>query len=192
MNQLELMNAARTKLGRGLIQSLEDGSKEAEVFGNIWAPTKATALSSYTWSFAQFTFLLSKELAQPADPNWKNSFLLPADYLVAATAMDGNGLQTKYHLENNRLWRNSSRVILRYTRSVDESQMTAIFQDYLVVLLAFNGQQGLVSDSGLATRLSQELQDKYSLAVSRDAISRGPVEMITERSYTRAHFGGRR
>jgi len=191
VNNLDIISTASTKLGKAKVQSLDEGSFEADVFGQLYEPTKQAALASYDWSFNKFTVELSRELAAPTDTTWAYRFLLPSDYVSGGTCIDQTGATVTYAEEAGRVLRKSQRVFLKYTRDLDEREFPPLFTHYLIAMLAYEACEPLVGDGNTQNRLAQEIKDKFAMASSRDAIGKGPQTLISQSRWQTARYGVR-
>jgi len=191
MNDLDIMSTASTKLGKAKIESLDDGSKESEVFGQLWPVVKPACLARYDWNFNKFEMELSREIAAPATSKWTYRFLLPSDYLSGNSFFNESETPVDYAIQNGRVLRNSERVFTNYQRDVDSELFDPLFAQYAIAALAYEAQEPLLGEGAVAARLRQEVADKFEAAKERDAMSRGARPFITTSQVLARRRGGR-
>lgn len=137
LSALALCARALLKIGAQPVASLEEGSAEAEVAASLYPATRDALLSCHPWSFATAQARLPRLAAAPAG-EFRNAFLLPADFLraLSAGAAGGSGRGLTYRLFESRLHADAEAVLLTYVFRPEESAFPAFFAAALAARLA--------------------------------------------------------
>jgi hypothetical protein len=136
LSAIALSSRALLKLGAQTIDSFEDGSSEAEIAKELYAPIRDALLASQAWSFAQAYQHLARLDEVPA-ADYGYAFALPSDFLRAiAAGTSGYGRGLEYRIIGRALYCNSETVTLSYIRRPDETDFPAFFDLALIARLA--------------------------------------------------------
>lgn len=136
LTALALCSRALLRIGAQPIASLEEGTAEAEVAANLYAPVRDAALSAHPWSFATGQAPLARLLARPAADH-AHAFQLPPGFLralSAGTASRGRGIP--FRIAEDKLHADADQVMLTYVFRPDESAFPPFFAQALVARLA--------------------------------------------------------
>ncbi|WP_439598956.1 hypothetical protein [Falsiroseomonas sp.] len=136
LTAVALCSRALLRLGAQPVASLDEGTAEAEVAANLYAPTRDALLSAHPWSFATGQASLPRlSAAPPAD--MAHAFQLPTGFLRALSAgQGGRGGGMPYRLHEDRLHADAASVTLTYIFRPDESAFPPFFAQALVARLA--------------------------------------------------------
>jgi hypothetical protein len=187
----DVATQASFELGGQAVQSFtDDGTREAEVFGNIYATVLDDLLSTAFWSFATRTFELSRLADAPANPNFAYQYQLPSDHVSTREAMDEGGTPVAYIIEGERVLANASRLLLRYVFRPDESTMPPWFVRLLVLKLAHAAAEPLAGMGSVKDRLAQELAQKLDQARITEARGEPNRSAIAPSRITQARAAG--
>lgn len=136
LGSIALCSRALIKIGASTISSFDDGSAEAEVAANLYAPVRDALLSSHPWSFAIAQSELSK-LADSPIADYSYAYQLPAGFLrIISAGVKGRGRGVNYRIIENRLHANVDNVVLTYIFGPDESGFPPFFDQVLIARLA--------------------------------------------------------
>lgn len=136
LTALALCSRALLRLGAQPVASLDEGTAEAEVAANLYAPVRDALLSAHPWSFATGQASLPRLAAVPqADAAY--AFQLPPGFLRALSAGSaGRGRGMPYRIHEDRLHADAAAVTLTYIFRPDESGFPPFFAQALVARLA--------------------------------------------------------
>lgn len=191
---LDFISRTSLTLGGEPISSLEDGTREAQVFASIWQPELETCLTLGNWQFASRDFNLSRLTTAPADPNYQFQFQIPADFLTIRFCMNVSGGHiADWTVQGDRLLSNSDAVRLKYIRRIPESElakMPAWFSDLWVSKMAYRAAEPLTGKSTLIERCRVEFETCLVRARTRDARENGGARtFIAPSRWVRARHG---
>ena len=133
---ITLCSKALIKLGAKSITSFIEDTSEAEVANQLYEPTLQNLLASYPWRFALTQATLAR-LAEKPISDYQHAFQLPNDcvrVLSAGQNVKSNGL--KYQIVGQKLYTNSTEVVLNYIRRPEENTFPAFFTQALIGKLA--------------------------------------------------------
>jgi hypothetical protein len=88
LTALALCSRALLRLGAQPVASLDEGTAEAEVAANLYAPVRDGLLSAHPWSFATGQAALPRLAAAP-HADLAHAFQLPPGFLRALSAGSG-------------------------------------------------------------------------------------------------------
>ncbi|MGG5887986.1 hypothetical protein ACLF3G_12680 [Falsiroseomonas sp. HC035] len=136
LTALALCSRALLRLGAQPVASLDEGTAEAEVAANLYAPVRDTLISAHPWSFATGQTDLPRLSAVP-HADMAHAFQLPSGFLRALSAgAGGRGRGMPYRIHEDRLHADSPAVTLTYIFRPDESAFPPFFAQALVARLA--------------------------------------------------------
>ncbi|MCW8915049.1 MAG: hypothetical protein OQK24_04255 [Magnetovibrio sp.] len=135
LSSIALCSRALLKTGCRSISSFEDGTAEAEIAGNLYAPIRDVLLSYHPWSFASAQVTLPRLQAKPL-ADYEYAFQLPSDFLRALSAGAGRGRGLEYRIQERRLHTNASEVVLTYIFRPEETEFPPFFDQALIARLA--------------------------------------------------------
>jgi hypothetical protein len=136
LTSVDLCSRALLKIGAHSIASFEEGTAEAEVAANLYAPTRDALMSSHPWNFAISQSELPRLAAAPL-ADYAFAFQIPADcirVLSAGTGGQGSGLE--YRVVGREVHADVENVALTYIRRVNEDLFPPFFASALVSELA--------------------------------------------------------
>ena len=171
---LALCSRALLKIGAQPIASLDDGTAEAEVCANLFAPIRDALLSIHPWSFATAQEALPRLSARPA-ADFAHAFQLPAGFLRALSAGGaGAGQGVAYRIVEGRLHSNAPEVTLTYIFRPDESAFPPFFASALVARLAAEFCIPLTEATSRAQLLYQQAESELRTARHADSAQATP------------------
>lgn len=171
---LALCSRALLKIGAQPVASLDDGTAEAEVAANLFAPIRDALLSIHPWSFATAQQTLPR-LATPPVADFAHAFQLPAGFLRALSAGGpGAGQGVAYRIVEGRLHSNAPAVTLTYIFRPDESGFPPFFASALVARLAAEFCIPLTEATSRAQLLYQQAESELRTARHADSAQATP------------------
>jgi hypothetical protein len=136
LTALALCSRALLRIGAQPVASLDEGTAEAEVAANLYAPVRDALLSAHPWSFATGQASLPRLAARP-QADLAHAFQLPPGFLRALSAGAGErGRGLPYRIQEDRLHADVQDVVLTYIFRPDESAFPPFFAQALVARLA--------------------------------------------------------
>lgn len=136
LTALALCSRALLRLGAQPVASLDEGTAEAEVAANLYAPVRDALLSAHPWSFATGQATLPRLSAVPY-ADFAYAFQLPPGFLRALSAGGvGRGRGLRYQIAEDRLHADTEAVTLTYIFRPEESAFPPFFAQALVARLA--------------------------------------------------------
>jgi hypothetical protein len=136
LTALALCSRALLRLGAQPVASLDEGTAEAEVAANLYAPVRDTLIAVHPWSFATGQADLPRLSAVP-QADMAHAFQLPGGFLRALSAgAGGRGRGMPYRIHEDRLHADSPSVTLTYIFRPEESAFPPFFAQALVARLA--------------------------------------------------------
>lgn len=191
---LDFVTRASLSLGGEPITSLEDGTREAQVFAAVWQAELETCLTLGNWQFASRDFNLSRISTAPDDPNYQYQFTLPADFLAVRYAMDERGNQiSDWTIQGGVLLSNRDAVRLKYVRRFTEAELfrlPAWFGDLWVAKLSHRAAEALTGKSTIREQARAEFETCLIRARTKDAREGGtPRAAIAPSNWARARMG---
>lgn len=173
---VSLCSKALLKIGAQTITSFEDGTAEAEVAANLYPITRDGLLSSYPWSFAVVQKKLARLDHKPiADFNY--AYQLPSDFLRIISAGSGRrGQGIEYRIYENKIYTDSSEVIITYIYRAAENLFPTFFSEALVSKLAAEFCIPLTESSSRAEYLAKKSETEIKQARLVDAQQATPLK----------------
>jgi len=136
LTALALCSRALLRIGAQPVASLDEGTAEAEVAANLYAPIRDALLSAHPWSFATGQAALPRLVARP-QADLAHAFQLPPGFLRALSAGTGDrGRGVPYRIQEGRLHADADNVVLTYIFRPDESAFPPFFAQSLAARLA--------------------------------------------------------
>ncbi|MBF0247979.1 MAG: hypothetical protein HQL36_07900 [Alphaproteobacteria bacterium] len=173
LSAIALCSRALLKTGCRTITSFDEGTAEAEVTGNLYAPVRDAMLSSHPWSFATAQVTLPRLEAQPV-ADYDFAYQLPADFLRALSAGEGRGRGLDYRIHERRLHTNATEVVLTYIFRPLESEFPPFFDQALIARLSAEFCIPLTDSTSRSAQLLKEAEDEFRRAKSIDAQQDSP------------------
>lgn len=154
--QLEIINAALSRLGANEIASLDEGTTEQKLAVNAWDIARRAALRDHPWNFA-ITDIELNQVADYVSFEFKYAYRLPAN-CVRVLQVYGN---PRYKRQGQDLLLDESRCRVRYVRDVvDTTAWDPSFDDLMA--------QRLAADMAYALTKSQTTADSmFSIYASK-------------------------
>ncbi len=163
---IDIINAALSKLGEQAILAVSDPSPPGRLANRTYADIRDALLRESPWNFAMTRASLA---ADAAAPTWgfERQFVLPGD-LLRLVSIDNDGDEE---------WRNEGGKILTdmtaplnilYTALVAEGAMDATFREALAARLAMEWAEPLAQNSSLTDQMATLYRNKLQVARAAD------------------------
>ncbi len=136
LSDAEICSVALVKIGASGIASFADDTLEADVASRMYEVTLRGLITSHPWHFTLAESDL-QPVDEPAQAGYAAVFALPADQLRILSAGGGHRARgLDYRVAGDRLYCNSSRVVLSYQRRPETVAFPAFFVQALIARLA--------------------------------------------------------
>ena len=177
LTNIELCTRALIRLGANPIVGFDDGSAESEIAKVLYGATKNALLSSYPWSFATKQMELAVSSNNPI-ADYKYSFLLPEDCLIALSAGSNNrGRGVHFKILNGGLHTNHSNITLTYIAEIDEVDFPAFFDSILITKLAAEFSIPVTESTSRTEMLYSQAEKEITKARHIDAQQDSPNKL---------------
>jgi hypothetical protein len=154
-NDIEICNAALSRLGAPAITSLSDADKRSQSCALMYPRTRDHLLRSHPWNFALKRVSIAADVTAPAF-GYTARFALPADYL-RIYRLDYTDIEHK--IEGGYLLCDESTINMIYVAKItDTTKFEPMFDHLLSVMLAHELSYSLVQSASLKLALGQEVQ----------------------------------
>lgn len=145
-SQLEIINAALSRIGANEIVSLDEGTAEARIAGASWEIARRACLRDHPWNFAIKEAELNR-LTGVAPHQFKYAYRIPA-LCVRLLQVVGNPV---YRLQAGNIQMDGDRCQVRYVEDVqDTTQWDSLFVDVLAQRLAADIAYGITKSQATA------------------------------------------
>jgi len=183
MNKLEICNSAIIRLGSSPIDSLDDNNKRAKLCKIEYPRVKKELLANHPWRFALKREVLSDDNGPDEFGVWGNSFDLPFDYIRSyRVGNSGNSTgivffddcrggpeASRYTIEGNILFANTTSIDLNYMADVDEDAFRSYFDEVIILKIALDLSYNLIQSNDTTARLQAQYDDALRNARSYNA-----------------------
>jgi hypothetical protein len=171
--ELEICNAALSRLGAPAITSFSDQDKRSQSCALVYPRTRDHLLRSHPWKFALKRVALTPHVSVPAF-GYSAQFALPADYL-RIFRLDFPDIE--YKIEGGFLLCDESTINMIYIAKItDVTKFEPMFDHLLGVMLAHELSYSLVQSASLKLALAQEVQILLRDVRSADAQEGTPYD----------------
>ena len=201
-SQIQICNMALRRIAEQPINSLTEGSEQANVLSDVFDFVYMEELRSYPWRWATATDELS-ELSSETAPDFAYVHQLPADYLQMQLIIDKargvtydtwDELYGRWSLRNNeweiresKLYSNWSDLQIKYTKLItDYSKLDPTFVDAFAWRLAHEIAPSLTTRADLA----QSSFNYYQLSINKARGTNG-MEQRRRLEISREYLGAR-
>lgn len=170
-----ICNSALAKIGAARITGLSEGSRNANLCAELFAPCRDDLLRAHSWNFAMARAGLARA-AEPPAFGFAAAHVLPADWIrcVAAQAGAGGGPALRYRIEGRHLLSDAAEVYLRYVRRVEDvNLMPPDFREALACLLARELAVPVAQSNTLEDKLETRFRSRLRRARSTDGLEDG-------------------
>jgi len=186
MSEVDICNAALSKLGAEPILALTDNNNRGRAVGGRYAFVRDAELRRHRWKFAIQRVSLAA-LAQAPDSDYERQFQLPNDFLRLLPGADirsmpdasdfRTGQSALYQIEGRRILTDlSAPLAIRYTaRVVDTATFDSAFSEALASRLAYECCKKITGNDNE----KQSCLVDYRLAL-REAIQANALESAPE------------
>jgi len=164
VNNIEICNAALSRLGAPFISSLSDTDKRSKLCNLMYDRVRKKLLRAHPWNFAIKRVELINNGIEPAF-GYSNEFMLPSDYLRALGLEHSDD---EYKVEGSFLITNETEAKLLYIANIeDTTKFDVMFDELFALTLAFELSYSLVQSvslkQGIASELAVILRDTRSI-----------------------------
>lgn len=164
LSQISLASAALIKIGATPINSMTEGTAEAEIANNLYTIVRDGILSSHPWSFATKQVALARLENNPI-ADYDSSFQLPPDFLRALSAGVGDrGQGIDYRITADKLHANADEINLTYIYVPNESEFPAFFEQALIAKLSAEFCIPLTENSSRSELLHKLAESEFKKA----------------------------
>lgn len=185
-----IASQALIKVGGTPITTFDGTDRQSVVVSNLYDDTKKGLLYYTFWNFAVHKTQLAALSETITDSNYKYVYQLPGDTVRVKGITDSNGtFNNDYSVENNKIYANTSPLILEYIREKSESDFPPFFVETLIAKLAFEICEGVSGVGTMQDRLAREFEQKLSKAMTVDGQESPPTKIIDEGHLVRARHG---
>lgn len=145
-SQLEIINAALSRIGANEIVSLDEGTAEARIASASWDIARKACLRDHPWNFAIKEAELNR-LSSVTPQQFKYAYRIPA-LCVRLLQVVGNPV---YRLQSGNIQMDGERCQVRYVEDVlDTTQWDALFVDVMAQRLAADIAYGITKSQATA------------------------------------------
>jgi hypothetical protein len=136
LTDVEICSVALVKIGANAISSFDDETVEADVGRHLYEITLRALITAHPWHFSLFETVLQK-VDEPSQAGYSHVFALPADVLrVISAGASSRGRGLEFRVAGDRLYANSTDVVLNHQRRPATATFPAFFVQVLVAKLA--------------------------------------------------------
>ena len=165
-NNIEICNAALSRVGAPFISALTDTDKRSKLCNLMYDRVRKKLLRSHPWNFAMKRAELVNNGIEPAF-GYSNEFALPSDYLRAISSEHSDD---EYKIEGNYLRTNETEVKLLYIADIEDTEaFDVMFDELFALTLAFELSYSLVQSVSLKQGIASELVSMLRTTRSIDA-----------------------
>lgn len=187
----EICNLAIAKIGHeGFIASLDEDSKGARIFNNIYIPTRDAVLSQHLWRFARKRAVLAPLTEVPPFRNitGENYFQYPDDCLrIIGTDQEYFASGTPWAREGDKIIAPTDTLKLVYIQRVKEPTFyDPCFVDALACRLGMEASTSILKDK----QMREQMQRDYDRSILRAAHA-SATEQSGERYISEAFLSAR-
>lgn len=167
-----LCSAANILIGGDPISDLDDGTREAEVFSNLFDITFESLLSSTNWNFAQRDIQLSIESTPSPDKLFKYSAKLPLDFMRLVKLYSTSGIiinNFDISGDGTTIFLNEKEIFMKYMFKPKLFNLPGYFAETLTYKLASAAAEPLSGEGSLFDRITQRYLQLEKAAGIRDS-----------------------
>ena len=165
---VDIANQALDMLGAGPINDFDEQSAPAQRIKRNYDTVRKELLSTHPWSFA----LKTSELVGTAltnDPDFGNSFVLPADYLIISTLNGVSEDTVQWKRRGSSIFINTSELVIEYVWDIaDTIRYPALFSTALAYALASRIAYATTKKESVALSMLQGFFTAASIARGSD------------------------
>jgi hypothetical protein len=175
-SEVGICNSALVKIGASRIVALDEGSKNANLCGELYPKLRDDLLRSHTWNFATVRAKLA-QLATTPEFGFAHEYQLPSDWVrtVSVHDNDAGAGAVEYRIEGRKLRASAGELYLRYVRVVtDVNEMPADFREALALLLARDVAVPIAQSNALRESMADSFREALARAKSTDALEDYP------------------
>jgi hypothetical protein len=188
MNRYEICTASRHGLGAEAVQSFDEGTKESEIFGDLWPWVRKAIQQDRCWQFNSTTALLSKDTIGPDDPNWTYRYAEPGasedtgDFLRPIRCQGVGGSSVAFKYRRSKILRNEPIVRCLYQYDRIETEWPRWFYPYAIARLKWHACESLRGEGAVRDDAEREAERALIRAKNQDAGLEGAVTRLIGRN----------
>lgn len=181
MNRFQICTAASHLLDGEAVQNFDEGTKEAEIFGNLWTWVPQAIQMEWPWNFNQAETSLAQDGVSPTDPNWLYRYTPPGandtqgDFLQPIRCTDRAGIPVKFRYRGGKLLRNSPTLRVLYQFDLIETKWPITFCQYAIPRLAWEACEALNGEGAVRVDMERKKNEALSRACLIDRGQEGQV-----------------
>lgn len=167
-----ICNSALAKIGAARITGVTEGSRNANLCGELYAKCRDDLLRAHAWNFAAARAKLAR-VAEPPVFGPAHAYALPADWIrcVAVHGDAAGRTAPRYRVEGDRLLSDAEDIYLRYVRQVEDANlMPADFRETLACLLARELAVPIAQSNSLEEKLEARFRTRFRRARTTDGL----------------------
>jgi hypothetical protein len=177
--QVEILNAALTRIGAATINDINELSEEARRCNAVWEIVYHSLLSQATWNFALREVVLAEVVGQPSLFGYKHVYQLPPDMFKLVHVYE----DSDFKVIGNKLHTNLKTCTIRYTSDkVDTSAWSPQFTELVAVTIAAQLAYVITKSGTLGDSLQAEAARKLAIAKAHDGADDIPERLGGESS----------
>ena len=188
---IDICNLALVRLGHAPIQSLTEGSEEANKCQTLYDRIRRTALRAHPWNFATTTVALSQLEGDEVLYDWDYVYQVPADCLRVLYIVDSSSPASDtipYELQTGGvLLTDQPEARLRYIKDVSD---TSLFDEQFVEAFSYRLAADLAMPLTGKAEYANSLTQLYNTTV-RAAMASDSKERRRENKANRAFLDAR-
>ena len=136
LTDVEICSIALVKIGANAISSFDDETVEADVGRHLYEVTLRALIAAHPWHFSLFETAL-QQVDEPSQAGYSHVFALPTDVLrVISAGASSRSRGLDFRVAGDRLYANSTEVVLNHQRRPATEIFPAFFVQVLVAKLA--------------------------------------------------------
>jgi hypothetical protein len=172
-SQIKICNLALSKIGGGVMVSLDEGSTAAAACKLIYDDVRDEVLQIRPWASCVKRGTLAK-LDDGPPFEWTNAFQLPPDFLDLTRLGSDQNASPPYSIEGRTLLTNEGTAPVVYIfRNEDPMTYEPVLVDLIATRMAVDLAMSVAGNAALKAALSQEYEMKRQRAKAVDGQSTG-------------------
>jgi len=173
-----IVNRALRELGASRINSLTDGTPNANIANDLYTEVRKAALRAHHWNFASELVKLAQLTSTPPF-GFDNAYQLPSDNLRVMFVYDNDNADgaVKYRIHGDEIHSDADDLYLDYVKDVtDPNLMTADFREYLSLRIAVAMAWPVTQSNSVKEAAIKERDKAFRMAKGSDSIENYPDE----------------
>lgn len=183
-SEVDLVNSALYKVGADRIESLTEGSRNADIASLLFVEVRDDMLRAHPWNFATRKIKLARSANSPPY-EWDYQFPKPADHVRTMEVHDndaGLGLveyRMEHDINDGEVFRtNAEELWLTYVAKItDPAKMPPDFRRALSLKLAVELAVAIAESNTRSAQLEPQAESAFRKARSTDSMEDFPEQM---------------